>query len=127
MSQDRRRILVCYNGRNIVELYDTSCCGMKELEGVSEYVPQEVLTNVAQDAGTEVNYAYVIFSDIKSHQKRLHSGWGLASYITKHRLGTTTRVGPARNPHSGNSLYVWVWTVNVKVLTKHLEKLNDGD
>lgn len=100
---------------------DIRCCGILELDRVSETTPEDAIEVVAQDFEDSGETPYLFFSDVHGNKGREESGWALAKYITKHKLGTVKSVSPAKgikNPNSGNMLFMWVWMPNYKKLSK---------
>lgn len=92
---------------------DTSCCGVKEIVDIcDEKLNNESLlrdiTDLRYEDGDKGNCCYYFFTDINLCEY----GNSLKKYITDNKLGTVTRSGAKKNPNSGNSIKVYLWTVN---------------
>ena len=86
-----------------------SCCGTRELVGVSHIQPEELLRRLT----IKHRFAHVFFTDTKNNMKNTkNSGWVLAKYIKDNKLGTLVESPGRVNPNSGNTLIAWIWTVS---------------
>ena len=97
---------------------DIRCCGILELDRVSEHRPDEIFQAVAYP---DEEAPYLFFSDTAGNRASKESGWALAKHIAKHKLGSVKLVSPpkgVKNPNSGNILYMWVWMPNYKAVYK---------
>lgn len=138
-----------------MDMQHLACCGIKEISGLSWYkTPEEALRGFAQvtynrrkskatrtPEGEIVNtqvpdpfdkFRYVIFSQanvprMKDHPDRSRYGERLAELITNQKLGTLMDTGSNINPNSGNSLRVWIWTIDhdrTRTFISNLDKPN---
>lgn len=94
------------------------CCGIKELDGIEDENPEEILLDATQQWFDEVPRAYMIFSCTSYYR----DGTRLAKYIEKHNLGKTVRTKSKLNPNSGNHLIAWLWAVNNRTLKSWLKQ-----
>lgn len=93
------------------------CCGVWEIDGVSDALPAKVLFDIQEIWG--VSSRNLVFTDITQYRKCKHSGWGFAAFLRKKRLGAV--LGPSKpglNPESNNRVCVWVWTPNVEAVER---------
>lgn len=90
---------------------NAACCGIKEIDGIMGYKPETIFKDIAHTwFDNDYGYAYIFFSTTSPSK----SGHNLATYITKHKLGTITKMRPVKNGNTENMLTMWVWTVNKK-------------
>jgi len=87
---------------------DIQCCGIKELRGISNRLPQDILNDIAEEWFVDVPRAYMIFSC----ESKYAAGRQLEKFIKHNNLGTVVRTKSKVNPNSGNLLSVWLWAVN---------------
>ena len=100
-----------------MDLIQTNCCGLYELDGVFQEEPT-LLVNFIRIVLGEGNFKgrFIVFSDVPKESK---GGNDLASYILKNKLGLVYPTRGAKNPNSKNMLKVWIWEVNLINLKKH--------
>lgn len=117
----------------MLSLDDTSCCGIKDLNGIQDNdegdsvvaTPFEVIGYVIGCGGFHVGHvrpfcAFIMFSQAqflgagKSVNK---AGTNLAAYIHKNKLGKVVRLPAAKNPNSGNKVTPFMWAVDWKRLS----------
>lgn len=96
----------------------SGCCGVNELDGVGWDTPADALFGLLKCG--EISSRNVVFTDITRNRKRAFTGgWAFAAFLRKNHLGTV--LGPSdsgRNPNTGNSVCVWVWTPNRRALDR---------
>ena len=96
-----------------------NCCGINEIADIYENHPDIITNQIAKDYVEKGNQsAFYIFSDIGD--KKI--GNSLAKYIKKNKLGLITKSPSRINPNSGNSLKVWIWTLNKQNLRNYWNK-----
>ena len=94
-----------------------SCCGTKELVMVGYTAPEDLIRRLVFN----YRFAHVFFTDVSGKYRskgRSPSGWALAAYIKKHKLGKVVMSETRINPNSGNALTAWIWTVSKTNLNK---------
>ncbi len=96
------------------------CCGIKEIDRISGYLPDRILKDICQDWFDDTPRAFLIFSCTNTEK----AGKRLANYIKRNDLGVTHRMRPRLNPNSGNILHMWVWSVNNRKFKKFGKKKN---
>jgi hypothetical protein len=98
-----------------------SCCGIKELSGLSGLTPDSVFKEFGKQAYTKSErdgryennrWRHAIFSQASVHAGANVYGTKFAAYIVKHKLGTVVETEELVNPNSGNYLKAWIWTVD---------------
>lgn len=117
----------------MVTLNNTECCGVDEISGVYTSTPIEVLKYVCrekytgldeEDCGCEdgcddCHYgdiqaqAYLTFTDAIYNS---NGGKRLAQYIKDNKLGTLVSPRERKNPNTGNTIKIWVWSPNERNL-----------
>lgn len=138
-----------------MSINDTSCCGTRELDGVSNEPPEALIREMIEDEFQTSHYdfgarklekrwnpvfAFVIFSDTNaktygSRRPRQYSGEKFAAYLKTHKLGTVTasvkRTNPNHTGRRGVFLRVWVWAMDFKALKAwakdHMTQEDEGD
>lgn len=112
------------------------CCGLHEINGISEYRDdnEDVLfALLTTDEGGEFDPKTDTFKELRSldtekllsgshvvftqaSKTRVKSGYGynLANLIEKEKLGTVVAGDPSRNPNSGNYVHPFIWTPDKK-------------
>lgn len=104
-------------------LQETSCCGLRDIEGLCERTPKEAMINVCYDFfRDEMDSAFILFTGVT--KKRY--GQKFKKYILDNKLGTVIETESKRNPNSSNRIKTWVWTLNVTKL-KSWFKINRKD
>ena len=94
-------------------LNEMSCCGAREMHELKFTSPKTAVKEVVLDKFREgENFSVCIFTGTA----RAKYGKSLASYIKEHNLGTVVKVGPIKNPNSGNMIEVWTWAINSRKL-----------
>ena len=115
-------------------LVELSCCGVRELHGVSDTPPIELLQETCQELydyysykynELNGNFAFIVFSDTV-HRGR-HNGRRFAGYIRRYKLGTVVESPIRVNPNTGHKLRVWTWAVDWKAMKKWWEKHRKED
>ena len=118
-----------------MSLEELSCCGMRELDGVSNNAPIGLLQKMCGDLcdsyyseeNTKLNsnFAFIVFSDTFHRGK--HSGRRFAGYIRRYKLGNVVESPIRVNPNTGHKLRVWTWAVDWKAMKKWWEKHRKED
>ena len=115
----------------------TTCCGMKELYGLSAarwdhktqqnvYISvEELVATVYHFRRNQTPFCFVLFSDLA--ESTLKQGIGLAEYIREHKLGDILKTKPTRNPNSRNLIHAWIWTLDTKALNAWYKKESRRD
>ena len=100
----------------MVQLNRTSCCGLREISGLGGAgTSRNALYEVAKIMYTNSKKgAFVVFSAPSQHKY----GDNLRNLITKTRVGTVSKSRARKNPNSLNTLNVYMWSVNDKVLKR---------
>lgn len=109
------------------------CCGIKEIVEIGETFQRYenisiVIKNVCDKRYSETtkgHSAFYVFSDIidaDDDDWKMNAGIALKKYISSKNLGTTIETTKKVNPNSGNTLKVWIWTVNNKNLLAWYKK-----
>ena len=108
-----------------MEILNLSCCGVKEIRGLSysgsaseafrEFGKltfqrtQLDLQGNPQPAPID-KFRYVLFS--QAGKPEYEYGTAFAEFLREHNLGTILETSFNLNPNSGNQLKVWLWTVD---------------
>lgn len=101
---------------------DLSCCGTREIDGLSSYDNPEEAMKALFD-GTkgydtfydDQSFRFVYFTEAIPSGKRINSvnyGKQFAAYIEKENLGKVTAIPHEVNPNTGNKVGVFVWVVD---------------
>lgn len=106
-----------------ISIQDTSCCGMHEIENLSEFKgrPKDALSSLlhaSQYDSTIRGSAYIIFSGVREERY----GQEFAALIKKYKLGTITKAPAKKNLNSGNVILAWIWTLDRRAIQKWAEK-----
>lgn len=97
----------------MTRIQHTSCCGVSELSGITDYADPKVILEVAANnrfRDGDANGAYYIFTDTG----RGTYGNRLRKYIEDNKLGTVSQTKGKRNPNTGNSVILYTWMLNVR-------------
>jgi len=110
----------------MIDINGLDCCGIKEIVDIDNYTenPKQIILDICEDYYKEEHMcAFYIFSDIQKKK----AGKNLKNFIQKNKLGLIT-LSPIRiNPNSGNSLRVYLWTIDKKNLKQYWHKNNNYD
>lgn len=113
--------------RRPVRLMGTSIsCGVRELVGVSQCSPRELLKSIDL-----THLAHVVFSDStnRPHYERNSgnnfSGNNFAQFLRDNKLGRVVASPVRVNPNSYSPIAVWIWTPNKNAVEKFQEGLHD--
>ena len=90
-------------------LHRTSCCGLREYEGLDDLNTAEEALLDMHEAWDDMEGAFIIFTDPTCEP----GGERLCKYITRYRLGKVTKIRAKINPNSNNMLRVYIWAVNI--------------
>ena len=103
-----------------MDIANTECCGVKELDGIDGYRTTDrlmfALCELLFDDGPQM--AFLTFTDLT----RRKYGKNLQAYIKKHRLGSVISTQGRRNPNSGNTIKHYTWTPNFTAMKKWYAK-----
>lgn len=98
----------------------TGCCGMIELDNISQAAtPKDVINSrVVRDTLLySKQYPLVLFSGVVKRVAADHAssrkddyGQALANFIAENKLGAVVRSQSAVNPVTQNKIAAWVWT-----------------
>ena len=106
----------------MINIHDTACCGMREINGLSWARPLNNTTQVLKDIYNYRSYdnrqyvrpAVYVFTQASSVKNpKLPSavyGARLAKFIRAQNLGPVVSTRPAMNPNSGNYVRAFTWT-----------------
>lgn len=106
-------------------LKDTSCCGLKEIDGLS-CSPEQTVDELCEELFEEPvscfidnpDMAFILFTDAVKYK----NGQELARFIQKHDLGTVYGARARTNPNSGNKIKAWIWSPNKRKLKAYYRK-----
>lgn len=104
-----------------MEINTTSCCGLNELENISDCGNgyKNIITQIIQHREkTTEDIPFYIFTDVT----RRISGRRLASFIELNKLGKIIKSHSKLNPNSENYISVWIWEVSNKGLKDYQNK-----
>ncbi|MFA5695834.1 MAG: hypothetical protein WC917_00010 [Bacilli bacterium] len=105
----------------MIGINNLDCCGIEELVDIADYEtePKTIIVDICTNYFENENQcAFYMFSDIQ----RKRSGKNLCKFIKKHKLGLITQSPSRVNPNSGNSLTIWIWTINKRNLRSFYSK-----
>lgn len=96
-------------------LEETSCCGVREFDGVRDYAnrPEEAMDMIARARIVDdERFRFVIFTDVNSctHIKAVER------YVNKNKLGTFTKTALKKNPNTANKIRVYILDLNATKL-----------
>jgi len=100
-----------------MEVRPTTCCGLRELNGIIEYTTPEAILEHAVPQFRGTDGAFMMFSCPTSNS----IGRKLAEFIKDNEFGVVTESPVRRNPNSGNMLRVFMWALNKKPLYKWVD------
>lgn len=122
-----------------MEIRPMSCCGVRELNGLSWETEPEMsfisfanqIYDLAPNAPHNCKFRYAIFTeallaDQKDRAKNFSYGLNFEAYILENKLGTVTKTGENLNPNSGRDVIVYVWTIDHDQCRKHISELSKG-
>ena len=126
--------------KHIVVEDSLSCCGMAEIDGISEYQRDPDGERMAIDILTDRDFdwekkkdiirlyipfvGHLIFTQAGNDRKRDGYGYKLMRYIRDNDLGTVVVSAPGANPnHEGRFVHVFVWTMNKRGIRAWARKL----
>lgn len=115
-----------------MELNETSCCGMNEIEGLSHSrTAKEAMLAFCQyiedEEGGDYNYDTGDYEPTRTSLRPLAQyvftgttdakyGPQFKAYILENKLGSVVESRAKRNPNSGNMVRAWIWTPSTKSL-----------
>lgn len=105
----------------MIEIQGLNCCGIDELVDIDFYKnePKTVICDVCKTYfEDEKQCAFYMFSDINYKI----AAKNLVKFIKKNKLGLITKSPSRVNPNSGNSLTIWLWTINKRNLKLYWKK-----
>src|SRR3990167_262682 len=128
-----------------LEIRQTGCCGMREINNLSHETNPEGALNAFLRAlqkgdgptfpdGTitripAINFSLVMFSGVVERVRRDHAsdrpdnyGENFASLITRENLGEVVVSTPVVNPRTNNTIRAWIWSVNRPNLASYAER-----
>ena len=103
----------------MARLEGTPCCGVNFIDEISVDSSTTVtLMDVCfkkyeGEWGEVEEQAFLIFTDNVSESI---AGKNLAKFIEEHELGIIVKTRQRKNPNTGNSVKVWVWSPNERNL-----------
>lgn len=110
----------------------SACCGVREISylGVDDDPKLSIRTlgEAIYNTSRSHRFRHAFFTQANNPQAASRTyGEKFAAYITEHKLGKVVESDEQINPNSGNSLKVWIWTVDHEALSKHvgLDMLKD--
>ena len=96
-------------------IYDTNCCGLKEIDGISGYDNETIISEVISYEQRESRTPpFYLFTGVTKERY----GQELAEYIVKRKLGKCVKTPSKLNPNSMNKITAWIWVVNRAELDK---------
>ena|SRR3990167_9141073 len=110
---------------NNIEIIDTACCGLLEIDGLSHYNnSKEAMLDVCHELelkyNSKPNCAFLLFTGVVKDEY----GQKFAEYIRKHKLGTVKAGGESYNPNSTHIINAWLWKVDGQRLKQWYVKNN---
>lgn len=106
----------------MLDIQDTYCCGVKELDGISAFrSAKQVMGEFYNEITNNFNCPPIIlFTGVskKGYAQKLKL------YIKRNKLGAVVNTKPVKNPNSGNLIEAFLWTVNYKALEKWSDNIN---
>lgn len=106
-----------------MEINDTRCCGLKEIDGLSGYDnPKEAMLDLCkimrEDHDLPPNFAYILFTGV------IKDGYGqrFTNFIRRNKLGSVRAGKQTRNPNSSNVINAWLWQINIEGLNRWYSK-----
>lgn len=95
-----------------------SCCGIKEIAGLSTSVPrygvENVITVLARMfADFEMKCAFMMMTEVNNHDYCQQ----MVEVIEKNKLGVITTLPKVLNHNSGNKITVYMWQVDHDAMT----------
>lgn len=98
----------------------TSCCGVKEIDGISSTKPKSTIRDVIlRHANGTFGAVYIFTSASEEFGKRKY-GEKLKKEIEKMKLGHVYASTPTLNLNSGNMLTTFLWTVDLLGIEKYI-------
>lgn len=101
-----------------MNLQITSCCGLRDLNGIQEKDTGKLLINFWRMWESRRG-AFVLFSDPVD----FGNGERLRKYIEDNKLGVVYETLEKTNPNSGRLLKVYIWDIDEKAVGKLVTKL----
>jgi hypothetical protein len=95
-----------------IDIESCECCGVKELNGISDYSSKEVVKFVkGYRYDNDVHPPFYLFTGItdKRYAQRL------ANYIKRNKLGRVVQTQSKVNPNSNNHITAYLWQVNSRL------------
>ena len=110
------------------------CCGVNELDGISQATPQEVLEDLLLSVpyydepvyAEEPNAAHLIFTQATAKKDRNLTGYGykLRNLIEAEDLGSVTDSNSGVNPKTKRHIVVFTWTLNRRGIVNWVKRYN---
>lgn len=120
------------------QLRKTGCCGMLEIEDISEKsTPEAVVDGILKTLhgntdGWKREKPFITFTSVEVRKQEDHvgdiePGYGraLADYIEQEGYGTVYRDVPLGTNYTKNVLKIWVWYPNYEALSRRYEMVRD--
>jgi hypothetical protein len=96
-------------------IYDTNCCGLKEIDGLQDYGNYATIRRVlSYENENQKTPPFYLFTGVT----RWKYGQELAKYIVEKKLGKCVKTPSKLNPNSMNKITAWIWVVNRANLDK---------
>ena len=107
------------------EIYETQCCGVKEIDGIMEHKnPENIIKHTIENIfdfydSPKIQCAFITFSGVigkkrKSKNPKNTIGNRLLKYIKQHNLGNVKASITKRNPNSNNLIKLYMWEIKSK-------------
>lgn len=122
-----------------MQIRNTSCCGLKEIEDLQDAdEPEDAVRLLLDISGTKeystTQHRYVpklniLFSHVLFTEVIGDGGYGrqLSAYVKKHHLGTVVMSSTSTNPNTGNRIRCYIWTIDKPAIKawwlKHCSKV----
>lgn len=106
-------------------LRDTGCCAVYEIDDLSHSdTPEDAVKSIARQVDNN-RPSLIFFTGVMKRVCSDHAsdrtddyGGKLARYIRAKKLGKVKFTGKVLNPHTGNTVGMWVWTIDRKKFAK---------
>lgn len=108
---DKNKKRWCFDNLKEVEVDDTNCCGIKEINGLGD--PIENVVSV-YEYGTR--FGAVLITDKVSTGK----GKTTVDFIRRYKLGKVVSTPEFKNPNTGNVIRAWIWLIDRPKLNKFI-------
>lgn len=114
-----------------MDIEPTSCCGVKEIEGLGEHAkPQDAMAQFCHEESCKKPFRFlytftgVVRRKVADHSSSRRDNYGakFAAFIRANHLGQVVESPTRVNPNTGNTIRHWTWAPAAETLKRWAAK-----